>query len=92
MDKFHYLKVSLAVLLAVVGTKMILHKPLKEALGDNVHFYLLGLTVLILGAGVVASLVSNRRKGGGDGDATSAEPTKKALGVKDGEVVAGPIS
>ncbi len=50
------------MLLAVVGGKMIAHKPLKAAFGDDVHFYLLGVTVLILAAGVVASIVSNRRK------------------------------
>lgn len=61
MDRFHYLKVSLAVLLAVVGVKMMAHKWLKEALGENIHLYLLGVTVLILVSGVVASLVSNRR-------------------------------
>lgn len=61
MDRFHYLKLSLAVLLAVVGAKMMAHSWLKEALGEHVHFYLLGLAVLILGAGVVASLVSGQR-------------------------------
>jgi tellurite resistance protein TerC len=65
MDKFHYLKVSLAVLLAVVGAKMITHKWLKDLLGEHVNLYLLGVTVLILGAGVVASLVAGRRHAAG---------------------------
>ena len=87
MDKFHYLKVSLAVLLAVVGAKMMAHKQLKAALGDDVHFYLLGVTVLILGAGVVASLVSNRRA------ARAGEPPGgKDAGDKPEQPVAGPVA
>jgi tellurite resistance protein TerC len=70
MDKFHYLKVSLAVLLAVVGGKMMAHDWLKKALGEHVHVYLLGVTVAILAAGVVASVVWNRRRArGGEGGA-----------------------
>ncbi|MGE5608515.1 MAG: TerC family protein [Bacillota bacterium] len=62
MDKFRYLKVSLAVVLSVVGIKMLTAKWLKEAIGPNFNFYLLGLIMLILGAGVIASLVANRRE------------------------------
>jgi hypothetical protein len=86
MDKFHYLKVSLAVLLAVVGAKMMAHKWLKETLGENVHFYLLGVTVLILGAGVVASIVSNRRAAG------RPRGGRDQLGSDGKDVVAGPIA
>ena len=46
---------------------MMAHKQLKAAFGDDVHFYLLGVTVLILAAGVVASLVSNRGRGASQG-------------------------
>ena len=61
IHRFEYLKVALAVLLAVVGAKMMAHRWLKDVLGDDVHLYLLGVTVLILAAGVLASMVSNRR-------------------------------
>jgi len=61
LDKFRYLKVSLALLLMVVGVKMLIAEWLKEMLGGGFNFYLLGLVLLILGAGVVASLIADRR-------------------------------
>jgi tellurite resistance protein TerC len=64
IDKFRYLKVSLAILLAVVGAKMIAHKWLKGALGEHVNLYMLALTLLILLAGVVMSVLANRRSAG----------------------------
>jgi tellurite resistance protein TerC len=57
MSKFRFLKVSLAVILAVVGAKMMAHAPLKAWLGDHFNFYLLGVVLLILLAGVVASIL-----------------------------------
>ena len=61
MHKFRYLKVSLAIVLAVVGVKMLTASWLKGVLGANFNFYLLGLIFLILAGGVVASLLANRR-------------------------------
>jgi tellurite resistance protein TerC len=62
MDKFRYLKLSLAVVLAIVGAKMLAADWLKEAIGPNFNFYLLGVILLILAVGVIASLVANRRE------------------------------
>jgi len=62
MDKFRYLKVSLAFVLMLVGIKMLTHTYLKKILGENFNLYLLGAVMLILAAGVVASLVSNKRE------------------------------
>ncbi len=59
MEKFNYLKVSLAVLLALIGTKMIL-KDLLHAI-PNITYYTLGAIALVLGVGVLASLVRARR-------------------------------
>ena len=56
MDKFQYLKLSLAIVLAVVGLKMLLAEQLKEALGPGFNLYLLLLVLVVLGAGVLASL------------------------------------
>jgi tellurite resistance protein TerC len=56
MDKFKYLKLALAVLLIVIGAKMILHAHVKIP-----HAISLGVIAGIIGAGVVASIVSNRR-------------------------------
>jgi tellurite resistance protein TerC len=61
MDKFRYLKASLAIVLTVVGVKMLASEWFKDLLGKNFNFYLLGVIFLILGAGVVASLIANRR-------------------------------
>ena len=61
MDTFRYLKMSLAIILMVVGVKMLTAEWLKQWIGPNFNFYLLGLIFLILGAGVVASIMANRR-------------------------------
>jgi tellurite resistance protein TerC len=61
MDKFRYLKPALAVVLAVVGVKMLLAGRIKAALGANSNLYLLCVVMLILAIGVVASLISASR-------------------------------
>jgi tellurite resistance protein TerC len=56
MAKFHYLKLSLAVLLIVIGAKMVAH--------DYIHLpHWASLTMIagILGIGVVASMLSSRK-------------------------------
>ncbi len=62
IDSFRYLKVALAVVLMVVGVKMMTHTWLKEQLGEGFNLYLLGLVLAILATGVVASLWKNRRE------------------------------
>jgi tellurite resistance protein TerC len=52
---FRYLKVSLAVVLAVVGVKMIAHDWVEGLLGPHFNLYLLLIILGILGAGVFAS-------------------------------------
>jgi tellurite resistance protein TerC len=52
---FRYLKVSLAIVLILVGVKMLAAPWLREALGANFNFYLLILVFLILAVGVAAS-------------------------------------
>ena len=60
LDRFKYLKLSLSLVLMIVGLKMLFAKPLKAAVGDSFNFYLLGLIFLILGAGVVVSWAEGR--------------------------------
>jgi tellurite resistance protein TerC len=60
--KFRYLKYSLAIVLGVVGVKMLIARYLKELLGQQFNFYLLGVIAIILAAGVGASLLSDRRQ------------------------------
>lgn len=65
IDEFRYLKVSLAVVLMVVGVKMMTHVLLKTLVGQHFNLYLLAVVLLILAAGVVASLLASRRERAG---------------------------
>ena len=56
IDKFKYLKVALAVVLIVVGFKMLIASWLKEMIGKNFNFYLLGLILIILSTSIIFSL------------------------------------
>src|SRR5678815_5130234 len=60
MNTFRYLKVSLAVVLAVVGAKMLAAPWLKQLLGSGFNLYLLAIVLLILGLGVLVSLLARR--------------------------------
>jgi tellurite resistance protein TerC len=55
IDRFRFLKLSLALVLAIVGLKMLLAEPLKAALGPAFNLYLLLVVLVVLGLGVVAS-------------------------------------
>jgi tellurite resistance protein TerC len=61
MNQFRYLKPALALVLVVVGVKMLAASWLKQRLGENFNLYLLAAVFAILGAGVLASLWANRR-------------------------------
>ena len=61
LDAFHYLKVSLSLVLGLVGAKMLAHVWLEEVLGEHFTLYLLAAIVLILGGGIIASVVRTRR-------------------------------
>jgi len=62
LKKFRYLKFCLAVLLAVVGAKMLLKNYLEAVPGKT--YLMLGAIVLIMGAGVLASVVWPGGEGG----------------------------
>jgi tellurite resistance protein TerC len=59
MERFHYLKLSLAVLLVLIGVKMLLTDVLHGVPG--LTYYTLGTITLVLAAGIIASLVRARR-------------------------------
>ncbi|MGA2496365.1 MAG: TerC/Alx family metal homeostasis membrane protein [Tepidisphaeraceae bacterium] len=59
--KFRYLKVALAAVLAIVGFKMLAHTWLQALLGRYFNLYLLAAIAVILAAGVIASIVADRR-------------------------------
>jgi tellurite resistance protein TerC len=64
VEKFRYLQASLALVLMVVGTKMILAGWLKNILGKHFNLYLLAVVLGILVVGVVASIMADRREAG----------------------------
>jgi tellurite resistance protein TerC len=61
VKKFRYLKVALALVLLVVGVKMLLAEWLKLALGRHFNLYLLMAVFVILASGVAGSLLAERR-------------------------------
>jgi len=58
---FRYLKTSLALILMVVGVKMLLAEWLKLALGRHFYLYLLAVVLAILAAGILGSVIADRR-------------------------------
>ena len=65
LDLFRYLKASLAAVLGLVGAKMLAAPWLKGAFGAGFNLYVLAAVLLILAAGVGASVLVNRRRGAG---------------------------
>jgi len=61
IQKFRYLKVSLALVLGLVGAKMLGMKWIKAWLGDSTNFWLLGLIFAILIGGALASAEADKR-------------------------------
>ncbi|MCA9784107.1 MAG: TerC/Alx family metal homeostasis membrane protein [Calditrichaeota bacterium] len=57
LDSFRFLKLSLALVLLVVGGKMLAGEWLQTLLGHNFNLYLLAAVVGILGSGVIASML-----------------------------------
>lgn len=58
VEKFRYLKPALALVLMVVGVKMLVAEWLKLVLGKHFNLYLLSVVLVILAAGVAGSLTS----------------------------------
>jgi tellurite resistance protein TerC len=59
IDRFYYLRLSLSLLLVLIGTKMLL-KDILDALPDTTY-YTLGAICLILSGGIIASIIRARR-------------------------------
>ncbi len=60
IDRFKYLKVSLSLVLMVIGVKMMTHGWLKAWLGVHFNFYVLAVVATIIAVGVIVSLVATR--------------------------------
>jgi tellurite resistance protein TerC len=72
IQRFRYLKVSLALVLAIVGVKMLAAKWIKLWLGDDANFWLLGVIFAVLIGGGVASWIADQRSGPGNGASGTA--------------------
>ena len=57
---FRYLKHALAVVLLTVGVKMLAHSWLERVLGPDFNLYMLATVIVILGTGVLVSLIELR--------------------------------
>ena len=62
LDKFRYLKYSLAAILFLVGAKMFVADWVKSIVGDQFNLYLLIVIFAILAVGVLASFHAERRE------------------------------
>jgi len=60
IEKFRYLKVSLALVLGIVGVKMLSMEYIKEWLGDDTNYWLLGIIFTVLIGGGLASWLADR--------------------------------
>lgn len=61
VDRFRYLKPALAVVLFVVGGKLLAAEQLHHLLGSRVNLVLLAAVAVIIASGVMASIVADRR-------------------------------
>jgi tellurite resistance protein TerC len=61
IEKFRYLKTALALVLMIVGVKMLLAEMLKLAIGEHFNLYLLAVVLAILAIGVACSLFADAR-------------------------------
>ncbi len=61
IQQFRYLSVSLAVILGIVGVKMLVAGPVDRVLGDQQNVVMLATVLTVLVAGAVASAVADRR-------------------------------
>lgn len=68
VDKFRYLKTALALVLIVVGVKMLLAEWLRLALGEHFNLFLLMVVLTILSMGIFLSLLADRREKSRAGD------------------------
>jgi len=62
IERFRYLKVSLSVILTLVGAKMLAAHWLHAWLGESLNFWMLGLVAGILLVGAATSLVAEKKE------------------------------
>ena len=62
LHTFRYLKHALALVLLAVGVKMLAHSWLEQVLGPSFNLYMLATVILILGTGVLLSLIGREAR------------------------------
>ncbi len=62
IKKFRYLKVSLSIILVLIGVKMLAAERVKEIFGEHFHYILLAVILVILAIGIIASFLAGRRE------------------------------
>jgi len=62
LEKFRYLKDSLAIILGLVGIKMLAADEVNAWFGESVNYLMLGMVAAILTVGALASVVAERRR------------------------------
>ena len=62
LHTFRYLKHALALVLLTVGVKMLAHSWLEEVLGPSFNLYMLATVIVILGTGVLLSLIGREAR------------------------------
>ncbi len=60
LAKFRYLKTSLALILGLVGVKMLTAVWIDGLFGDAINFWMLGMVAVVLSAGAGASILADR--------------------------------
>ena len=63
IERFRYLNISLAVILGMVGMKMLLAARVERWLGESQNLIMLAAVIAILAAGATVSAVTERRSG-----------------------------
>ncbi len=83
VEKFRYLKVSLAAVLGIVGLKMIFASPLKAALGPGFNLYLLAVVLAVLAGGILASWWHPAAASSGTLGDDAIPPGRSVVGTRD---------
>lgn len=79
--KFRYLKPALAIVLLLVGGKMLFAEWLKEMLGSHFNLYLLAAVASVIASGILLSLAADRWGANTDGEAAPAFPRLALLWI-----------
>ncbi len=61
LDRFRYLNAAIAIVLIIVGTKMLASSWIKTTFGSRANFYLLGVIFSILTVGIAISWIASAR-------------------------------